>query len=294
MRVPDIVSKSVAFVMYRKKGSQELTCAGTCFLVQYALATPGRAMQYIVTAQHVIAQIQKYSDDGIVLVRANRLEGDITHIHSHCSNWLRHPTDSSVDVAVCQWQPHDKSESEEKLALMDLIPFSVDLFATADKLKEYDIGIGDEVFCIGLFSPFIGSAKNMPIVRMGAIALVPNEPIPTRKFGNIEALLIEIRSSGGLSGSPVFLYYSGHRLFHGTVVHQGFFLMLGLIHGHWDIPEGALDIDVPFEDEKLNSGIAVVIPAQKLAEVFEHPRLKRVRAEVEQFGKTSLHLAPLE
>jgi hypothetical protein len=103
------------------------------------------------------------------------------------------------------------------LTKVDLVPIGVELFATSEKIREHDIGIGDALFCTALFSRFVGTAKNLPIVRMGVIALMPDEPVPTKKFGNVEAFLIEIRSLGGLSGSPVFLYHVGPRLVGKTV-----------------------------------------------------------------------------
>jgi hypothetical protein len=60
------------------------------------------------------------------------------------------------------------------------------------------------------------------------------------------------------------------------------------VHGHWETPEGGPRVDVPFEDERLNLGIAVVIPAQKIVEILERPDFKALRTEVEQFGKGRL------
>jgi hypothetical protein len=48
-----------------------------------------------------------------------------------------------------------------------------------------------------------GDLKNVPIVRVGNLASYPSEQIQTRAFGRMEAYLIEARSIGGLSGSPV-------------------------------------------------------------------------------------------
>lgn len=287
MRVPDLISKCVAFVMYKKRGAGNLSYAGTCFLVQYALSKPGKAMQYLVTARHVIAHIMEASEDGKVFIRANREDGEIVCVEGHCRDWWRHPVDSSIDVAVCPWQPQERYEDDVKLTKMDLIPIGLDLFAVNEKIQEHDIGIGDEVFCTGLFSKFVGNAKNLPIVRMGTIALMPDEPVPTKKFGDIEAFLIEIRSLGGLSGSPVFLYHMGPRLVGKSVSNSGLFFLLGLVHGHWDAPDekpGANSV----AEERLNLGIAIVVSAQKIVEVLNHPDLIAMRSEVEQFGKARL------
>ena len=54
-----------------------------------------------------------------------------------------------------------------------------------------------------------GRDRNFPIVRTGHIAMMPDEKIPKVKIGdwegNADAYLIESRSIGGWSGSPVFV-----------------------------------------------------------------------------------------
>ncbi len=76
------------------------------------------------------------------------------------------------------------------------------LFATDEIIKDQNIGLGDEVFITGLFGYVAGSQKNIPIVRVGNIAMMPDEKVPT-EGEPMEAYLIEARSMGGLSGSPV-------------------------------------------------------------------------------------------
>jgi hypothetical protein len=52
-----------------------------------------------------------------------------------------------------------------------------------------------------------GSTRNIPIVRTGVIAAMPaiDEPF-VRKGEEYHAYLAEMRSIGGLSGSPVFVF----------------------------------------------------------------------------------------
>jgi hypothetical protein len=78
------------------------------------------------------------------------------------------------------------------------------MFADTETIAHHDLGVGDEVFITGLFTKVTETTKNIPIVRTGTVAMMPGEEIP---FGNnlIEAYLIESRSIGGLSGSPVFV-----------------------------------------------------------------------------------------
>ena len=74
------------------------------------------------------------------------------------------------------------------------------------------------------------------------------ELIKTTDYGLTEAYLIEARSIGGLSGSPVFIPMPPFQQINGEVT-QGsgsLFYLLGLMHGHFDIPK--LNEDVAKED----------------------------------------------
>jgi hypothetical protein len=56
-----------------------------------------------------------------------------------------------------------------------------------------------------------GRHQNVPIVRVGNFASYPAEQIQTG-FGRMDAFLIEARSIGGLSGSPVFVHIGNVRV----------------------------------------------------------------------------------
>ena len=75
---------------------------------------------------------------------------------------------------------------------------------TEKVIKENEIEVGEEVFVTGLFSHHHGQSKNIPIVRVGNISAMPEEKIQTKEH-LMDAYLIEARSIGGLSGSPVFV-----------------------------------------------------------------------------------------
>ncbi|MFA6561799.1 MAG: hypothetical protein WCV00_07800 [Verrucomicrobiia bacterium] len=146
------------------------------------------------------------------------------------------------------------------------------------------MGIGDEVCIVGLFSYHKGTSKNHPILRTGNIAMMPDEPIQTSE-GPMEAYLIEARSIGGLSGSPVFVRIECQRA-DKTMQHTWAFL--GLIHGHWVTPTENIN-DMTEQDAKgkmsLNTGIAIVTPGLKLLDILYGEELKsmrRARIEAEQ------------
>src|SRR5262249_41522483 len=74
----------------------------------------------------------------------------------------------------------------------------------AIKKDIWNPGLGDEVATIGLYTSQYGQAKNVPVVRIGHIAMLPDEPVASHR-GYVKAYLIETRSIAGLSGSPVFV-----------------------------------------------------------------------------------------
>jgi len=135
----------------------------------------------------------------------------------------------------------------------------------------------------GLFSRLAGTKQNVPIVRTGNLAMMPGEKVPTT-FGEIDAYLIEARSIGGLSGSPVFVRETHsiaiQRENIGTVPLTGIgaHFLLGVIHGHWDLPPGAA-IDATADQGSINMGIAIVTPATMLLEVLAQPALEAMRQE---------------
>ena len=69
-------------------------------------------------------------------------------------------------------------------------------FITDEVFKNRQIGPGDNVFWVGLFSLMADQKKNWPIVRVGNIAMMPGEKIPKVDTGGgwvgpIEGYLVE-------------------------------------------------------------------------------------------------------
>ena len=155
--------------------------------------------------------------------------------------WWMHPdTPDEVDVAVLPWV-WDSETDGVSLTVQKWFLSDVDI-------QQNKIGPGDDVFTVGLFTKMTGTNRLVPIVRTGNIAMMPDEKISGIKIGNkwtgeVEAYLIEARSIGGISGSPVFVRQTVHNktvdpqtgevkgIFHGL----GFQYFLGLVHGHWEI-----------------------------------------------------------
>ena len=270
MQVPDEIRDCVAFVCYRDaNGSIQL--AGTTFALAFDTLSGGRSFLYLVTAKHVIDGVRAYSQDGRVLIRVNTKAGGLLFVESEVADWYFHPDDTSVDVAVLpavlQWEA------------LDLRAVPLDMLATPSVIEKEHIGVGDEVFITGLFVNHAGEEHNLPIVRTGNIALMPEEKVAAGlPFGPMDAYLVEARSIGGLSGSPAFVHLGIYRIDDAgqwTMNTSGwkYVYWLGLVHGHWDAHPGKRD-DYAFESaEAVNKGIAIIVPAGKVIEVLNQKDL---------------------
>jgi hypothetical protein len=214
------------------------------------------------------------SADGKVYLRINLRAGGSRFVESDLNQWFLHP-DGSVDVAALNWVPGSE--------------FDIFLFPSEAALRgplnhggtlhhNYKIGVGDEVFLTGLFINHVGNDRNIPIIRIGNIAAMPGEPIKTG-MGQMEAYLIEARSIGGLSGSPVFVNLGYMRAVPdrrglGSTIEsfdQPKYYLLGLVHGHYDVeaPERDSVFDAGLSDERINMGIAIVVPIDKVFNLFD-------------------------
>ncbi len=272
MRVPGEVRQCVVFIglpVTMPGGQQGLSFQGTAFFVSVpSESTQGWNYVYLVTAKHVAMKLEGQT----FMVRINTKDGKSALVKGEGTKWWYHATDESVDVALIPFLPPEEFEYKH-------IPTT--MFLLDETIRDKSIGTGDEVFITGLFAHLTGSARNLPIVRMGNIAMMPGEPVPSKEFGDIEAYLIEARSIGGLSGSPAFVRET-------VTTGLGAFYLLGLMHGHWDIPPQSKKNAVRVDEDtygRVNMGIAIVIPAKKILEVLNQPQLLDGRRAADEARK---------
>lgn len=142
---------------------------------------------------------------------------------------------------------------------------------------------------VGLFTQRAGSHRNIPIVRTGVVASMPVEKIVDQNTGlAFDAYVAEVRSIGGLSGSPVFAFLSTtNRPASATQLsHLDWQIVLvGLIRGHWNVVDKNADgLTLTPEDAlTMNTGLALVTPIEEVRAVLIREELvaKRKAAEVE-------------
>jgi hypothetical protein len=275
MLIPEELRQCVAFAYYRDRAAGGFRePAGTVFFVVDLDPDLGPASGpvYAITARHVIDKIATDSTDDRVWLRLNTSDGESDWFDLPLSMWKWHPNDDAVirmaysdtpyyDVAACLFVP-DPDRVQFK-------PVTTQAFVDAEKIGRYAIGPGDDIFLTGLFANHLGHHRNLPIVRCGNLAAMPEEPVAT-EVGPMEAFLIEARSIGGLSGSPCFVSLGQYRLIGRDLQPPSQFaiFLLGMVHGHWDARSGDIVPAAVDEQEAINKGIAIVLPASHILETI--------------------------
>lgn len=271
--IPPQLLGCVVFVGYEDSAGKE-HFAGTAFWI----SRPGPEdikerfrTTYLVTAAHVLENIQKNTSPNYqrIRIRVNAWIGGQRWEDTPLCYWKVHP-DPAADIAVFK-MPLDQKK-------VDHFAWPVEAFVNEQSTKEDGgrrIGHGDDVFVAGLFSRHQGKFRNVPIVRMANIAALTGEPIEGCGGLPLQAYLVESRSIGGLSGSPVFYdIYALKEAFIGEsrmVTTPIKFRLLGVMHGHFECSD--IELDTITEDankeKRINSGIAIVIPAQRVVEATD-------------------------
>lgn len=294
MRVPEPFNKCVAFLGIQERAS--VSYGGTCFFViKESQTVQGMCQCYLVTAKHCVDNIINRP----FAIRVNLKDGTCREIIGNGQErWYLHPSENAIDVAVMPFAMTGYDNGN-----LDQIAVPIPYFFKGNAEQEGYIKQGDEVFITGLFTNFYGNERNIPIVRIGHMAMMPNEKVSLAEFGNAEVYIIEARSTGGLSGSPVFFRRPvdvgelPKVSPNGKISHPGDprkmleqlqknpFMFLGLIHGHYPFKKNKVSKDMEKQTselvEEINTGIALVVPARKILEVIDQPELETLFREAE-------------
>ena len=275
LRILDDIQKCVVYLGELSKNNNEPEYGGTAFFVSVPMETvQGRSHVYLITADHNFAKIK--SDD--IYIRYNTRAGLAKELKTKRVEWKR-PGNSIAqgtelkDVAALL--------INDKIQDGDFITIPSNMWATENIRKTNVVGVPDEVYMVGLFTKAQGNQKNIPIVRAGTISSVPDQKINSPYGWMDKTYLIEGRSVGGLSGSPLFVYKAD--FVSGGIIHKNF--LLGLMHGHWDVLENKINeakIHIPSEDEKgVNLGIAIVISVDEIRNFLYSEEIMKERKEIE-------------
>ena len=279
MLVNVAVRYSSVFVYYTDRRGYDQP-VGTAFAVRYE-RSPTTSIFFLITARHVIEKARAETHDSHVLLRVNAMDGQSSRmVEWDFDKWCFHPRDSK-DVGEAWLQPADRlrydiAATNIKLDLFgdtSLVAWKwQDNILTDEIVKSEMVSPGDDIAIIGLYRNHLGREKNIPIVRGGIIAAMPDEPIST-KLGPMMAYLVEARSIGGLSGSPAYWISGRYRFDSGTLFDvresdKHLMKLVGIVHGHFD----ATDSDFlagAWGKDRMNEGMSIVAPVQHVIETLE-------------------------
>jgi hypothetical protein len=173
MRIPDERLKRVVFIGIEVQSAttQTIKWCGTGFFISYRsskIKSKDMSFFYLVTARHIVAEVA----GKIFYIRANTKDGKSTIFKGNDEvEWWFHPKeDESSDVAVIQLFFKD-----DFVRTLDYAAIPIEDCLTDDIRRTENIGVGDEVFITGLFALHSGNEKNLPIIRTGNIAMIPDE-----------------------------------------------------------------------------------------------------------------------
>jgi hypothetical protein len=251
---------------------------------------------YVVTAAHVLEGVGSQP----FYLRFNTQAG-FDDVETRRDEWFIH---DKADVAIVrvQWStytlrsihPEQFIGADYTLRVQEMRDAGLIQLPGLFSGDGLQIQTGNDVAIIGLFAQHYGRTRSLPIARSGSIARMPSEPIefvhPGGTHSVARAYLVEFRSFGGQSGSPVLVR---RRIFNliqvqvsaipgspggqprsETISTQNpdaeVFGFLGLVSGHFDVEQqvqttgdilGSITTSV-------NSGIAIVTPAEAVRELL--------------------------
>lgn len=237
---------------------------------------------YAVSNAHVVHR------QGASVIRANSKDGGVCFIEAEPTDWIEHP--NGHDVAVLLLNPNTIPQDIEAL------PVSQGMFVTQNDVRIELVGVGDEIYMIGRFVNHEGRVRNTPSARFGNISMLPGEPIYVDETtAPQESFAVELRSSCGYSGSPVFVRSEVGRNHRPSAM--GPDALLGVHWGNiiepWQVEtkivktrQAALapneaEIDMVYA----NTGMNGVVPAWRLLELLNMPKVKGPRAKEENDEK---------
>ena len=228
---------------------------------------------YVVTCVHVVDIAESK-----IWIRVNLIDGGSEIIETLKDSWF---LNRDNDIAILSRYFSNDTFDVARIIEQD--------FVTNDVLIRMEVEPGDETFTVGLFTSHEGFIRNMPIVRMGNIAAIPKEKVLI-DIGYREAYLVESRSIGGLSGSPVFLLL-GAGIRGEPESSVGSFL-LGMMQGRLNTTDANDVVGGDSITDTINTGIGVVIPVDIIRDTINHPHLIAQREDTVKKLKKESHYRP--
>jgi hypothetical protein len=237
------------------KVSHEKSTATGFLLCRPDPKEPQHRQFVLVTAAHVFENIP--GNEAILSFRSRQAEGvykkvplKVTIRKDGKPRWTKNP---SQDVAVLVVVPPDNA---------DLPKLPVDLLATDEAMKKYQIHPGDILACLGYPHRVEANEAGFPILRSGPIASFPLTPTRANK-----TFLLSINTFEGDSGGPVYLA-GPRRSSPGKDKPEEVRLILGLVTGQHFLDE---EMKMIYGTTKIRHrlGLAIVVHAVFIKETLD-------------------------
>lgn len=228
---------------------------------------------YAVTNWHVAVS------GGSSVVRVMKRDGTAHILNFGPDEWEFIPGGHDVAVIPIDLNPQD-------LRVEAIVTDS--FFLTSEQLREFEVNAAEDVFMLGRFIDWDGEAANHPAMRFGNISMM-QAAVPLENGATHISVVVDMHSRTGFSGSPVFVYRTSGSIFpkEDTLLIKGHMMkLLGILWGvfpeMWDI--AGKDLPAPLLGKKVKglSGMSLVAPASAIYDTLNLPRLREMRAEVEE------------
>jgi hypothetical protein len=251
---------------------------------------------YAVSNQHVTRKVPGISAPSPV-IRINTFDGKHRFIEKAPDDWLY--VSGKDDLAIADI-------TDDLIVATDAVSCIPEYgFITTKFIGDFEIGVGEDLFMLGLFADQHGGDVNVPSGRFGNISLVanPNAPVPNH-FGTLRPSHIgDMRSRTGYSGSPVFCYRNFGSDLEAAVKRtvrldpgEHFLRLLGVHCGqYWDTIEfrkasatvrleGRGDPVAEGDKVEIHSAMTVIVPAWAISDLLDHGAFARSRKDREKVG----------
>ena len=240
-------------------------------IVAFGLEKPGNDIDFIATG-FIYSQLTGKDEDGHRLYATCfvtnrhvveghdklvvRLGDPQSSTYNLLGQWTVHP-DPEVDVAVAPFPLDDIEGNAHRV-----ISFKSDSQTSfCEDLQEIEFREGDEVYTLGFPLGLAGRDRNYPIARQGIVARIQDW-----YDGQSDDFLIDASIFPGNSGGPVIakptMYSYGQTRPHPKLI--------GVVSGYLTHADVALRDQTgrPILDSEENSGLATVVPIDKVRETI--------------------------
>jgi len=240
---------------------------GTGFFIGYIYPEKlDRQYVFLVTARHVLFDNKK-QQHAKMFVRLNSKTEGVAHDLGPIPKdaWIV-SSDPAVDLAIIPLLPREA----------DFLSVPSSMFLSDEVVRSQQVGLGDEVFYVGMLPYHSGIGKITPIARFGRLALVTDEKTTDGHYYHF----IDAGNYPGHSGSPVFLWASPSRSSSGLVVGPRIFKLYGVVSGvieyaqelKWTKPSATIPGPVPVDIR--TGGVTTVVPIRYLDAMLRSDRAR--------------------